>query len=342
MVTVLIYLMVRGHVSQRRVNDPRRITICRLLVSILMISSTVIGNRRRLPLTTTGERCEDCTIVLIAYNRPKYMSRVLKSLQDCIGIHRYDVHIFVEPENDEVISISRKFNAARSWVHVNPSRLGCHANKKQSVAFGFNISEFVIVVEDDTLLAPDALLFFEYAKIAYRQDKSVFSISAFGDSCGRPGERVPKDRAYEYAIARRKHYTPWVWGTWRDRWEEDIRDRWDGWDVQMNFFTPPYREIATGIASPDFSRFHAGLRGERHEIFPVLSRSLNIGSVGGMHESSGQSNALYDWAGAEDRAGQWQKRGGFVELSKPSGLVRACGEIRFREDTRREMCSAAY
>ena len=43
----------------------------------------------------------------------------------------------------------------------------------------------------------------------------------------------------------------------------------------------------------DFSRFDAGLRGDRVEVFPVLSRSNNIGDENGMHADAGLSNFLY-------------------------------------------------
>ena len=108
----------------------------------------------------------------------------------------------------------------------------------------------------------------------------------------------------------------------------------------MNFFTPPYREILAGVASPDFSRFHRGLRGDRFEIFPVLSRSINIGSVGGMHEKSRIDNNIYDWAGAENRVWEWEERDNFVEISQTEDLRRLCNAVRFRADTHREMCRA--
>ena len=42
-------------------------------------------------------------------------------------------------------------------------------------------ASFVILVEDDILLAKDALTYFEWAREEYQSDKSIFTVSAYGD-----------------------------------------------------------------------------------------------------------------------------------------------------------------
>ena len=79
---------------------------------------------------------------MIAYNRPSYFEAVLRSLAGCVGIERYTVLFFMEPVNERVIALARAFSAARETrVTVNPTRLGCHPNKKQAVRAGFEFPE---------------------------------------------------------------------------------------------------------------------------------------------------------------------------------------------------------
>ena len=91
----------------------------------------------------------------------------------------------------------------------------------------------------------------------------------------------------------------------------------------------------TSIDGPDFSRFDAGFRGSRVEVFPILSRSNNIGDHGGFHEFTGISNFLHKDAsklsiGDNDN---------FVEIEDRGGLIELCSRVPFGPDTRRQMCS---
>ena len=85
------------------------------------------------------------------------------------------------------------------------------------------------------------------------------------------------DSSEYYTCARRRHFTPWGWGTWRDRFEA-MASTYTGWDAQMNF---ELRHPERG--GPDFDRLGFGLRGSRFEVFPLLSRANNIGIEGGIH-----------------------------------------------------------
>ena len=276
-------------------------------------------------------------IVVVAYNRPDYFKRVLESLANCADIELYDVYFFLDPGNAEVLRLAWAFDASRTRVvKRNQKRLGAHKNKKQAMSFGFEVADFVIMIEDDTILAPDALRFFQFARDRYESDENVFTVSAFADNCRHANSTVPS--IYDHALAQRRHYTPWVWGTWKDRWILDMKDQWDGWDVQMNFRTPLYDDMVSGRTSegPDFSRFDAGLRGSRVEVFPVLSRSNNIGSKNGMHAEYGISNFLFVDASELELASSYDV---YDEIFDRDSVIMLCDHVSFGPDTLRGMCS---
>ena len=224
---------------------------------------------------------EDTVIVIVAYNRPNYLRRVLDNLGNCDGIERYPVHIFIDPADEEetrktVESVAKSFTASKNTrVSTHSIRLGPHNNIRHAVndAFESYDARFVIVLEDDVILSRDALLFMEYARDTFENDSNVFTATGYANNCHR--ENCVVDPAFRHCTTRRKHFTPWFWGTWRDRWQVFHKSGWTGWDVEMNFELSKTRSI---VQKPN-----SGLRGERVEVFPIFSRANNIGFENGFH-----------------------------------------------------------
>ena len=302
--------------------------------------------------------CTDCLITIIAYNRPDYLAEVLRSLDVQPTISMYSVLFFVDPTPD---GDSAVFTLASNWaethrsrggtasVVMNDKRLGCHSNKAQAVRAGFSKSGFVILVEDDTPLASDALAFLEWAKFMYASDTQVFTVSAYGDSGHGADETVPAE--FHFAAGRRSHYTPWVWGMWRDRYESAVRDHWHGRDAEMNFkFTgirpDPQAEDVTQVLVDIRAGRHSGLRGTRFEVFPILSRSNNIGVLNSSHAHFGwdakalkSTQFMHQWGDTANRDSP-DGASAFRELNQFE-IPRACESpfFRFGKDTDREVCS---
>ena len=146
-------------------------------------------------------------------------------------------------------------------VTLNPERFGCNRNTIAAIDGGFALgAPFVVHVEDDILLGPDALRYFEWASAMYLGDPRIISATTYNRVQAMPG--TP-----EWTQARRRRwYHGWGWGTWRDRWER-YRDRLvdpaKTWDVRLN----ECRD-ADGL----------------FEVYPILSRSQNIGRVSTLHK----------------------------------------------------------
>jgi len=212
-------------------------------------------------------------ITLCAWNRPEYLTKVLDGLAACHRIANCTLIACVEPGPPEVRALLDGFVACQVQVVQNPTRLGVRDNTKQALSLGFARSDFVIHLEDDIVPAPDALTFFEYCRVAYQDDKSVFTVTGYSgpryDWAG--GKPEYEDMGYktidlyardEYYLLRR---IAWFhtsgWATWRDRWLE-MRDNW---------------ETERGDWGPRVNRV---IRGQRSEVYPILARTQNIGANG--------------------------------------------------------------
>ena len=198
-------------------------------------------------------------ITMTAWRRPGYTRQVLDNLLNCIGFNEYTLLANIEPGYTDVQNLFK--DVPNCEVVVNDRRLGCAANTLKALQRGFDISDFVIHMEDDTVPGIDSLKYFEYINNRYKDDKESFSATAYN--------RITKIDPQKYFSVHRCHYfTGWMWGTWRDRFEE-MEKNWDftAWDININ----------------------KKIRGKRYEICPNLPRSQNIGELLGTYTTP------YNW-----------------------------------------------
>lgn len=207
------------------------------------------------------------SISISLYNRPEYTKILFDNLDQCFGIGDYKIIICIEPVDQDVIQLAKSFRPDQTEININENIYGCQTNIFQCIAKGFSLNPtFHIHLEDDTIPGKDCLKYFEWANQKYNNDKSVFSISGYVNS-NNPMENCCNSITDDIELTgRRKHFTPWGWATWIDRWKE-LKSDWDfgythnGWDVNMA----------------------KRLRKDRCEIYPEVSRIQNIGGKNGVH-----------------------------------------------------------
>lgn len=230
------------------------------------------------------------TLTVSACRRPLYTGLVLSSLAQCDGIDDYWVHIVVDsamgtPEGDAVARVVEPFLDGGGWSVSHTPRAGCNQTVCGCVDTGFSVGgDFHIHVEDDTLLHKDFLRFMEWAALKFSDDQNVLSVSGYNTGLGRA----------HFAHAW-PWFTPWGWGTWRNRWDE-MRTKISvgsspSWDCQMDTH-----------------------RGARMEVVPALGLVQNIGENLGTHNhpeqwSRDQFNPV--WAGSvrHQRPATWEYQG---------------------------------
>lgn len=229
----------------------------------------LITKKNTLKSTTSSK-----VIVMTLCNRPDYTNQVLRSFEECIGIEDYHMIMCVEPINDEVIKLAKAFNACLTEVVINPRRLGYNQNTFQALNRGFLLCDYVIVAEDDTVFAPDALRYFEYCRLQFENDESIFSISGYSHTTW------PK--SYWFDVRKVKWFHHWGWAIWKSRWLQ-LKDQWvnfrqETWDNDVQL-----------------------VRSERYEVVPCLSRIQNIGALNGTHVPSAEWHREHHhvdtWAG---------------------------------------------
>jgi hypothetical protein len=222
---------------------------------------------------------------MTTYKRPDYTRQVLEGLNACEGIGEYGLIIQLDgcngsfnPVSLELRGISERYpNIKKARCDESFINRGCGNNTLMTLELGFDIAQrhgndFNIHIEDDVVPHKDFLRYMEWACEKYRDDKSVFSIGAHWR--GMP----PKDEFFQ--VWRDKMFTPWGWGTWRDRFEE-MKANWiqnegvnHSWDTHL-------RDL---------------VRGDRVCIRPKLSRTQYIGRDGGTWGTAEFFDAQYSKA----------------------------------------------
>jgi hypothetical protein len=148
-------------------------------------------------------------------------------------------------------------------VRVNERVYGALANPYYALHDAFEDpdepADFVILGEDDSIVAPDILEYFVQMAHYHEDDDNIFAV------CGFTHDPVSKD---ETATFTQEYFASCVWGTWRRPWRTYMKDNWDfnyesnGWD----------------------HRFVNIIRSHGLEcVFPSISRVQHIGQYGGVH-----------------------------------------------------------
>jgi len=202
------------------------------------------------------------TITMTAWKRPDLTKQVLESLTKCYKIENYKLLAFIEPGYDQVIDVFDKFNACEKQIVINNHVLGIAENTKQALSTAFNQSDYNIHIEDDTVLLPNALNFFEWCDDNFRDDHQIGTCSAYS---GNTSESLPT-----HAIIHR-WFGCWAWSTWKTRWDYSLKNEWGG----------------------DMLGFAANVNGwqfknKKLQVYPMQSLCHNIG-IGNILSTNGRN-----------------------------------------------------
>lgn len=201
-------------------------------------------------------------ITMTAYRRPDYTRQVLAALARCHGIADWLLLPHVEPGNDDVIAAFEQWQACESRPVINPERLGLNRNTNAAVERAIRLRADVAVhLEDDTVPAPDALHYFDWAVktiLAPNRKSSDGHQIMLASGYHKPANSPAANETFA-CKSDRPVWTPWGWAVDRTRlvW---IHSRWCFRNPKC--FT---------------CRFKATYRATRREVYPLLSRIQNIG-----------------------------------------------------------------
>lgn len=181
------------------------------------------------------------------------------------GFYDWDVVVRIEPTPfaEELASICYELENPRLKVTVNPQIYGVLHHPWVGFEELFVGYDFVVRGEDDLPVSSDILEYFEWAAEKYRHDPEIATVIGFSMTHGDPSE-----------VERRQSFSPWVWGTWHDRWKNVIGPTWDH-DYSTNNGTP-YAEAGWDWNLDKRVLPAHGLK----SIYPLASRVQNIGVFG--------------------------------------------------------------
>lgn len=206
------------------------------------------------------------TLSITLYNRPDYTKTLLNHLNVCYNIDDYNIFIYCEPNNKDVLQLAQNFRQQQARVIINPNKFGCNKNIYQALDHGLSINDFHIHLEDDTIPSKDFLVYCEWCRDFYKNRKEVFSVSGYVNSKNTIDQFIEKNTFYN-CVKTRNWFTPWGWATWKDRW------------LLVKDFMVPFLNIS-GIS---WDVVLHRLVKSKLECFPMVSRIQNIGAENGTY-----------------------------------------------------------
>lgn len=208
-------------------------------------------------------------IFFTVYNRPDYLKETLSQWKNVRDLSDYDMYFRIDPSDateqviEEISQFSNSTNLNVKTI-LNLEKQGCAHNTWNGFNTLFDSYEFLILAEDDIIPSTDLGNYFTFLERKYRDDNEIAVISA----------------NYEFpeysrdSVSRLSVFRGQIWGTWKDRWNNYIKDTWDfdyssgvnggpsGWDWNLTLRVLPENNLKT--------------------IVPHASRSQHIG-VNGLH-----------------------------------------------------------
>ncbi len=217
-------------------------------------------------------------IAITLFRREKYTKQVLDALLKCYGIEDIPVYLSQDwasqhqVECEAVKALALDFQTrhkGKSQYFVNDPRLGIDLNKLSVVPKAFaGGADFVILVEDDTIMSRDWLQYFIAMGEKYRDDATVLSVTGYN--------RITDEAVYvqiraaeTYTVHKRRDFCPWTWGMWKDRWDKFYSN--DGEQYKRE----------TGGGNGKFDAW-ANLRAMQC-VYPALPRANHIGGDNAEH-----------------------------------------------------------
>lgn len=199
-----------------------------------------------------------------AYNRVRYLQQTLHTWESVRGLENWHVVFMIEPSEitaqvkEEFEMFVVRMQLTDYEIIVNPTQYGVLHHPYVGFQRLFEKEyEFVVRAEDDLIVSDDILEYFQWAAHAFRGDDQIATVQAFTHEDG-PLEEARLSEGF----------SPWLWGTWRNRWLDLIGPTWDhdystfnghpgnqaGWDWNLNTrIFPEYdlRSIVPKVARAD-------------------------------------------------------------------------------------------
>lgn len=161
--------------------------------------------------------------VLFTYNRSEHTKQVLSALEKNTVIPS-KLYIFQDGlacnahkhEWEKVNALIQQVDWCDCEVIVSKENKGLAESIVSGINYVFENCDAAVILEDDCVPSPMFLYFMQCCFEKYERDKRVFSISGYAWPI--------KTMESEYDIYACGRSCSWGWGTWKDRWNNYMRD----------------------------------------------------------------------------------------------------------------------
>lgn len=216
-------------------------------------------------------------ISMTMWRRVDYARSVLDALSRNPGIGSYELFIGIDGGPQAMPTPVIDF--AKAHIVRRPQHIGCNQNTLLTLREAFAHSDYVIHIEDDVLVAPDTIRYFEWAR-QFGDQRDLFTVTCWRHPDGWLPQKRGTPEFQSGSVRKVPHFDCWGWATWRDRFAEmehgwtTKTDRVLSWDTRV-------QEI----------------RGYRYELSPMIGRAQNIGRKNGTHRPG---MLVSYWAGSPE------------------------------------------
>ena len=137
-------------------------------------------------------------ITIIGWNRPKYLKRVLDSVLLAYNYNKYDIHISIDYSPKTLTESTTIINDFITNIETNviveyqTTQLGNTGNTRRSADFAFidNNYDYMIHLEDDTIMGKDYILWCEWANNTFGKDPNNFCNCPFIPTANKIGDNI--------------------------------------------------------------------------------------------------------------------------------------------------------
>jgi len=157
-------------------------------------------------------------IVLFAYNRPRHLQQVLDSLKENKESSSSDLIVYSDAprtsKDEEGVNQVRRLldeldGFASIKIRKREANLGLAKSITTGVSEAFELTDKIIVVEDDLLLSPYFLSYMNQCLELYEDSSEVASAIGYSYPLDHP---LPNTFFLKGAAC-------WGWSTWKNKWE---------------------------------------------------------------------------------------------------------------------------
>lgn len=232
---------------------------------------------------------EVAPVLVFCYRRLESLTSAIKALRAADLADQTALYIFSDGFKGDsdmpgVLAVREFISGIKGFKEVviieKPTNVGLAENIISGVSSVMEVSDRVIVLEDDLIVSRNFLRYMNLALDHYEAEDEVFSISGYTPKVNSGG--YPYDTYFTFRSSS------WGWATWKNQWEtvDWEMKQMDGmswiekiktWKVGSDFLWMLHKQRSGKINSWAVRWVFQQYLDKKITVFPILSKVNNIG-----------------------------------------------------------------